>query len=151
MNLVVRKNEFLWKFWGPVEPFDRLLPIEAMNLGAITALITDHYHYWEPIIHGYHEHYMFTDLVRGHEFDPSNTDPIDTDNLPKWVQTYLKWRKPEHVALQYYRNVKDFKDEKDFHERNPSLVLLSTRESHVSHPQSFCSSPGFGRIRFDKY
>ena len=29
-----RKNEFLWKFWGPVEPFDRLLPIEAKKLGA---------------------------------------------------------------------------------------------------------------------
>jgi len=40
-----RKNEFLWKFWGAVEPFDRLLPVEAKVQGAATALITDHYHY----------------------------------------------------------------------------------------------------------
>ena len=138
-----RKNEFLWKFWGPVEPFDLLLPIEAKNLGAVTALITDHYHYWEPIIHGYHEHYMFTNLLRGHEFDPANTDPIDTDSLPQWVKAYLKWRKPEHIALQYYRNVKDFKDEKDFHSPKVMQAACDWLDKNHSHDKFFLHIESF--------
>ena len=90
-----RKNEFLWRFWGPVEPFDRLLPLEARNLGALTALITDHYHYWEQggLVWGYHENYMYSDLIRGHELDVGSSETLgDPEMFPEWVKTYLKWR-----------------------------------------------------------
>ncbi|MHA1311654.1 MAG: sulfatase [Candidatus Helarchaeota archaeon] len=111
-----RKNEFLWKFWGAVEPFDRLLPVEAKVQGAATALITDHYHYWEmgTGIYGYHENYMYTDLIRGHELDMASSEPLeDPDDYPSWVKAYLKWRSSMHI--KYYRNVKHFKKEVDFH------------------------------------
>ncbi|MCP4760897.1 MAG: sulfatase [archaeon] len=110
-----RKNEFLWKGWGSVEPFDRLLPVEAKRLGATTALVTDHYHYWEGNtgIFGYHENYNYTDLIRGHEHDHATSEPLEADEeLPNWVKAYMKWR-PKH-ALQYYRNFKHNKEEKDW-------------------------------------
>ncbi len=139
-----RKNEFLWKFWGPVEPFDRLLPIEAKNLGAVTALITDHYHYWEPIIHGYHENYMYTKLMRGHEYDPANTEPLEDPNeYPKWVKAYLKWRKPENIAIHYYRNVKHFKEEKDFHSPKVMQAACDWLDKNHSHEKFFLHIESF--------
>ena len=74
-----RKNEFLGKFWGCMEPYDRHIAIEAKNLGAVTALITDHYHYWEmgTGIHGYHENFMETRLIRRHEYDAASTEPLE--------------------------------------------------------------------------
>jgi len=139
-----RKNEFLWKFWGPVEPFDRLLPIEAKNLGAVTALITDHYHYWEPIINGYHENYMFTNLLRGHEFDSASSEPLeDPKDFPKWVKSYLKWRKLEHITSQYYRNVKHFKEEKDFHSPKVMQAACDWLDKNHSHEKFFLHIESF--------
>lgn len=113
-----KKNEFLWKFWGAVEPFDRLLPIEAKRLGATAALVTDHYHYWEPMtgVYGYHENYSFTEFIRGHEMDNASTEPLEApEDYPQWVKSSLKWRQPEELTVQYYRNVKHVKGEEDFH------------------------------------
>ncbi|MFX1411647.1 MAG: sulfatase [Promethearchaeota archaeon] len=139
-----RKNEFLWKFWGPVEPFDRLLPIEAKHLGAITALITDHYHYWEPIVHGYHENYMYTDLIRGHEYDSASSEPLeDPKNYPQWVKSYLKWRKPENSSIQYYRNVKNFKEEKDFHGPKVMQAACDWLDRNYSHEKFFLHIESF--------
>jgi arylsulfatase A-like enzyme len=39
-------KEFLWRPWGPIEPFDRTLPEAALHEGILTQLITDHYHYF---------------------------------------------------------------------------------------------------------
>ncbi|MGO8055802.1 sulfatase-like hydrolase/transferase, partial [Rhizobium leguminosarum] len=33
--------------WGPLEPFDLRLPKLLENAGYTTAIVTDHYHYWE--------------------------------------------------------------------------------------------------------
>ena len=139
-----RKNEFFWKFWGPVEPFDRLLPIEAKSLGAVTALITDHYHYWEPIVYGYHENYMYTNLIRGHEFDTASTEPLeDPEDYPQWVKSYLKWRKPEHNTVRYYRNVKRFKEEKDFHAPKVMQATCDWLDKNHSHDKFFLHVESF--------
>jgi arylsulfatase A-like enzyme len=141
-----RKNDFLWKFWGPVEPFDRLLPIEAKKLGAVTALITDHYHYWEPRtgIYGYHENYMYSNLIRGHEHDTATSEPLeDPEDFPQWVKSYLKWRKPVEVLSQYYRNVKDFKEEKDWHSPKLMQAAADWLDKNHSHEKFFLHVESF--------
>lgn len=141
-----RKNEFLWKFWGAVEPFDRLLPIEARNLGAVTALVTDHYHYWEPGtgVHGYHENYSYTNLVRGHEFDAASSEPLeDPEDFPNWVKAFLKWRKPVQIMAHYYRNVKHFKDEKDFHAPKVMQAACDWLDKNHHHKKFFLHVESF--------
>ena len=141
-----RKNEFLWKFWGCVEPFDRLLPIEARNLGAVTALVTDHYHYWEAStgVYGYHENYMYTNLIRGHEYDAASTEPLeDPEDYPNWVKSYLKWRPPPEFNVQYYRNVKRYKDEKDFHGPKVMQAACDWLDKNHSHEKFFLHIESF--------
>jgi arylsulfatase A-like enzyme len=72
-------REFLWRPWGPVEPFDETVPALAGDAGATTQLVTDHYHYFEHGSHGYYEDYHGFEFVRGHENDKWQTAPRYTD------------------------------------------------------------------------
>lgn len=141
-----RKNEFLWKFWGSIEPFDRVLPTETKFLGAVSALITDHYHYWEPAtgVHGYHENYMYTDLIRGHEFDNPITSSVpleDPEDYPNWVKAIIKYRGDQSV--RYYRNVKTFKSEEDFHGPKVIQSACDWLDKNHSHDKFFLHIESF--------
>ena len=141
-----RKNEFLWKFWGCMEPYDRHIALEAKNLGAVTALVTDHYHYWEQGtgIYGYHENYEYTNLIRGHEFDTASTEPLEDPAMyPQWVKSYLKWRPPEHISVQYYRNVKHLKEEKDFHAPKVMQSACDWLDKNYTHEKFFLHIESF--------
>lgn len=70
-------NEFLWRPWGPVEPFDTTLPLAAREAGILAKLITDHYHYVRHGSGGYVEDFTGYTFVRGHEFDAWRTGPVD--------------------------------------------------------------------------
>jgi arylsulfatase A-like enzyme len=72
-------QEFLWRPWGPIEPFDETLPERARAQGAWTQLITDHYHYFQHGSHGYYEDFNGFEFVRGHEFDAWQRTPRETD------------------------------------------------------------------------
>jgi len=72
-------REFLWRPWGPAEPFDDLLPALAGAAGATTALVTDHYHYFEAGGERYWTDYDGFEFVRGHEHDHWKTAPADPD------------------------------------------------------------------------
>lgn len=141
-----RKNEFLWKFWGCMEPYDRHFAIEAKNLGAVTALVTDHYHYWEmgTGIHGYHENFMETQLIRRHEYDAASTEPLeDPEEYPEWVKSYLQWRPPADQNVQYYRNVKHFKEEKDFHAPKVMQAACDWLDKNHTHEKFFLHIEAF--------
>ena len=109
-ELMTGRKEFFWRPWGPLEPFDNHIALEAKKAGATTMLVTDHYHYWEYSAHGYIEQFDGIEMIRGHELDMWRTDPVE--ELPQWVKSIERWRPGQGV--KYYRNVKDFKDEKDF-------------------------------------
>ena len=83
-ELMTGRKEFFWRGWGPLEPFDKPVAVEAKKLGAVTAMVTDHYHYWEQNAHGYLEHFDSVKTIRGHEHDMWNTEPLD--KLPPWMQ-----------------------------------------------------------------
>jgi arylsulfatase A-like enzyme len=105
-------KEMLWRPWGPLEPFDERLPklLEANDYA--TAIVTDHYHYWEEAANGYMQSFKSAELVRGHEIDFWKS-PISADeSVPKWVDNIDVWR--NGWGRRYYSNVKDFKIEEDF-------------------------------------
>ena len=104
------RQEFVWRGWGHLESFDDPLAARAREQGAVTQIVTDHYHYWENGAHGYIEHFEGCDLIRGHEIDPWVTARQETE--PDWVRAINKHR--PGWGSKYYRNVATFKSEEDF-------------------------------------
>jgi arylsulfatase A-like enzyme len=119
-------QEFLWRPWGPVEPFDRTLPEIARANGAWTQLITDHYHYFQHGSHGYYEDFNGFEFVRGHEFDAWRRTPREPAETLLDQVTMGSGPPDEHQSppdpdntgymnrAQYARNVDGFEDEMDF-------------------------------------
>ncbi len=113
-------QEFLWRPWGPIEPFDEPIPRICGREGIPSKLITDHYHYFQHGSHGYFEDFTGFDFIRGHEADrwritprqPESrhllqskaADPHDTDGVGYNART------------AYTRNIDSFDDldETDF-------------------------------------
>jgi len=109
-ELMTGRKEFFWRGWGPMEPFDSHIALEAKKAGAVTAIVTDHYHYWEYFSHGYLERFDGITMIRGHEIDMLNTEPCSA--LPRWIKAIEKFR--PGLGIRYYNNVKDFQGEEDF-------------------------------------
>lgn len=101
-------QEFLWRPWGPLEPFDHPLPLAMREAGILTKLITDHYHYFEYDSGGYFESYNGYDFVRGQEWDFWKTDPRDPDDKILDQTIDKETDHPHHVGFtnrsQYARN-----------------------------------------------
>ena len=72
-------QEFPWRGWGPIEPFDTTIPLAARETGTMTQLVTDHYHYFQHGSHGYYEDFNAFEFVRGHEFDAWQANPREPD------------------------------------------------------------------------
>jgi arylsulfatase A-like enzyme len=113
-------REMMWRPWGPLEPFDARMPrLLEMEGGYTTAIITDHYHYWEEPGNGYLQSFLSAEMVRGHELDNWKS-PVPPDApVPGWVSSMEAWL-PKVATRRYYANVKDFKTEEDFF---PSKVM----------------------------
>jgi arylsulfatase A-like enzyme len=119
-------QEFLWRPWGPIEPFDRTLPGLVRGAGAWTQFITDHYHYFQHGSHGYYEDFNGFEFVRGHEFDAWQRTPRGPDETLLEQVTMGSRAPDEHQSApdsddtgfmnraQYVRNVDGFEDEEDF-------------------------------------
>jgi arylsulfatase A-like enzyme len=105
-------REMMWRPWGPLEPFDARLPWLLGAAGYRTAIVTDHYHYWEEASNGYVQSFQSAELVRGHEHDYWQP-PIPADApIPAWVERVERWR--PGAGRRYYANVKDFAGEEDY-------------------------------------
>jgi len=108
-------QEFLWRPWGPMEPFDEPLARVARRGGVVPQLVTDHYHYFQHGSHGYYEDYMGYELIRGHEYDAWRTTPRRPD--PNFLRQILA-DQPEDTGFlnraAYARNVAGFRTEEDF-------------------------------------
>jgi arylsulfatase A-like enzyme len=110
-------QEFLWRTWGPLEPFDQPIARLARMGGRLTQLVTDHFHYFQHGSHGYYEDYHGWELIRGHEYDAWKTHPRELDPT-RLRQVSLDAKQAESLwflnRAQYLRNVLDFKKEADF-------------------------------------
>ncbi|MFC5134666.1 MULTISPECIES: sulfatase-like hydrolase/transferase [Haloferacaceae] len=72
-------QEFLWRPWGPIEPFDTVLPEVVRSQNVLTQLVTDHFHYFQHGSNGYHESFNGVEFIRGQEYDRWRTSPRDPD------------------------------------------------------------------------
>lgn len=109
-EMMTGRREFLFRGWGHLEPFDDPIARRCRELGAVTQLTTDHYHYWENGAHGYIEHFDGCDMIRGHELDFWKTEPRVDE--PDWVRAINRHR--PGWGSRYYRNVAHFRGEEDF-------------------------------------
>jgi arylsulfatase A-like enzyme len=105
-------KEMLWRAWGPLEHFDARLPRLLEAQGYATAIVTDHYHYWEESANGYLQSFQQTELVRGHEHDNWKVPVPPGEPVPRWVEHVERWR--PGAGRGYYANVRDFAGEDDF-------------------------------------
>ncbi|MEJ7761615.1 MAG: sulfatase-like hydrolase/transferase [Thermomicrobiales bacterium] len=111
-------QEFLWRPWGPMEPFDTPLARAARGAGAVSQLVTDHYHYFQHGSHGYYEDYNGFEFIRGHESDAWKTTPRDPDpNFLRQLRADGANGVGDYMSrAAYARNVASFniEDETDF-------------------------------------
>ncbi len=110
-ELMTGRREFLRRPWGPMEPFDQHIATKAKELGAVTAMVTDHFHYWEHGAHGYMESFEGLEMIRGHEIDYWRTDHIPEEKQPDWVKSMRRYN--DWKGLQYYKNVREFGDDEE--------------------------------------
>jgi arylsulfatase A-like enzyme len=115
-ELFTGRQEFLWRGWGHVEPWDRHLAAEAHVSGAVTQMVTDHYHYWENGAHGYFEPFDGVEFVRGSENDMWQTAPVD--DLPPWAESINQGRSEPRrnypgSGSQFYANARAWETEAD--------------------------------------
>lgn len=103
-------EEFWWRGWGPLEPWDQPIAYLVGQHGVTTQLITDHYHLFEWGSHSYPYDYEGYDFIRGHEYDNWQTAPLTAipDWAPKMVERFGE------AAYIYLRNVQHFNCEDDF-------------------------------------
>lgn len=116
-ELLTGVQEFLWRPWGPLEPFDLPLARVARRAKTITQLITDHYHYFQHGSGGYHDDFHAWEFIRGHEFDAWKIAPRE---FPENCLAQIAISPVEAARfdflnrVQYLRNTADFKKEEDF-------------------------------------
>ncbi|MBY3229480.1 sulfatase [Rhizobium laguerreae] len=111
-----------WRPWGPLEPFDLRLPKLLESAGYTTAIVTDHYHYWEESANSYIQSFQGAEFIRGHELDFWQPLVPEAD-LPQWAHNIEKWR--PGYGHRYFSNVANFNDEADFF---PAKVMTSASE-----------------------
>ena len=116
-ELFTGRQEFLWRGWGFIEPWDRHLAVDAARAGAVTQMITDHYHYWEGGAHGYFEPFQGVEFIRGHENDMWRTDPLP--DTPEWVKGITRGRPGPMRGYRswgeaFYANARQWRQESDF-------------------------------------
>ena len=132
-EIMTGRKEMMWRPWGPLEEFDTRLPRVLEEHGYTTAIVTDHYHYWEEAANGYVQAFQSTDLIRGHELDNWKRNLSEDEELPDWVKRIEKWRPGQ--GRRYYSNVKNYRDETDF---TPARTMNAAagwlRENHGKRP-----------------
>jgi arylsulfatase A-like enzyme len=105
-------QEFLWRDWGSLEPFDERLPRLLEAHGRRTGIVTDHYHYWEEPANGYIQSFQSAELIRGHEIDFWRPPLRPDEPVPGWVERVERYR--PGMARSYWANVRDFGPEEDY-------------------------------------
>lgn len=96
-------QEFLWRPWGSLEPWDEPLPRTMKENGVFTGLVSDHYHLWERGGENYHVDFESWEFIRGHENDPWVGGPTPDADTGKG-----------HASPRFRRNRQRFVHEEDW-------------------------------------
>jgi arylsulfatase A-like enzyme len=76
------RYNFIYRGWGPIEPYDDTLPRALRERGVFTHLLTDHDHYFELGGENYHTCFNTWEFFRGQENDPW-VSQVDAQALPE--------------------------------------------------------------------
>ena len=129
-------QEFLWRPWGPMEPFDVPMARAARRAGAVTALTTDHYHYFQHGSHGYYEDYQGYEFIRGHEYDAWKTSPRNPDPaLMAQINGNDAYSTEFMTKATYARNVSYCKREDDFFAPRVFSAASNWVDANKDHPK----------------
>src|SRR5689334_19106720 len=79
------RHNFLFRGWGPIEPYDDTLLGELRKRDIFTHLLTDHDHYFELGGENYHTAFNTWEFFRGQEHDP-------------WISLVDRLALPEHMG-----------------------------------------------------
>lgn len=134
------RHNFIYRGWGPLEPFDDILTLELRKNKVFTHLLTDHFHYFELGGENYHAFFDTWEFFRGQEHDPwvSLVDavamPEHMGNLsrnnwhnrqamqkeedfpgPRTVQSAMAWLDANRVADDWFLQVELFDPHEPFH------------------------------------
>jgi len=88
------RYNFIYRGWGPIEPYDDVLPGELRRRNVFTHLLTDHQHYFELGGENYHTAFDTWEFFRGQETDP-------------WVSLVDGLAMPEHLGQWRQPNAKN--------------------------------------------
>ncbi|NJL94433.1 MAG: sulfatase [Anaerolineae bacterium] len=132
-------QEFWWRPWGPLEPWDVPIAKLAREQGVVTQYITDHYHMFEWGSHSYHYDFHGYEFIRGHEIDNWKTAPVP--QVPPWAQKMVELR--GEWGRQYLQNVADFTAEADFFAPKVMQATADWLEHNHSLPQFFLHVDSF--------
>jgi len=140
-------QEFLWRPWGPAEPFDALLPERLRAEGTVTQLVTDHYHYFQHGSGGYVEPFNGFEFVRGHEFDAWKTVPREPERDVADRIRSPPADDPDGIGylnpVQYARNVDGFAAVEDYFAPKVFSKTASWLEASADWDDWFCYVDSF--------
>lgn len=134
------RHNFIYRGWGPIEPFDDTLPAELRKRDVFTHILTDHDHYFELGGENYHTAFNTWEFFRGTEHDPW-ASLVDSLALPKhmgqlsqqnWknrqlqlkeeefsgprtAQAAVKWLDANHSADNWFLQVEIFDPHEPFY------------------------------------
>jgi len=127
-EVMAGRHEYLWRGWGPLEPYDVTLAQLCKEKGQVSMLLTDCYHYFQEGSGNYHMDFAGWEFLRGHETDNWVTDVVD----PPRIYNKMLEEKGDGGAA-YMRNTARFRDERDFF--GPRLLSRAAEwlDSNYSH------------------
>ncbi len=134
------RYNFIYRGWGPIEPYDDTLPGELRKHDVFTHLLTDHYHYFELGGENYHTAFNTWDFFRGQENDwwashvdrmalPDHLGQLTQQSFgnrklqqreedfsgPKTAQSAIEWLKTNRTADDWFLQVEIFDPHEPFY------------------------------------
>tara|TARA_B100000029_G_scaffold516037_1_gene626275 strand:- start:13693 stop:15027 length:1335 start_codon:yes stop_codon:yes gene_type:complete len=134
------RYNFVYRGWGPIEPYDDILPRELRKQEIFTHLLTDHYHYFELGGENYHTGFNTWDFFRGQENDwwashvdrmalPQHMGQLTQQNFgnrklqqneeefsgPRTAQAAIDWLKTNQLADDWFLQVEIFDPHEPFY------------------------------------
>lgn len=116
--------------WQPLTPEDRSLPEILSDVGYLTALFTDCYHYFKPGMN-LHRGFRVWEWIRGQEYDAYRSGPLRRLRLDDYVKDSFTpaWRRIVETALQ---NVEDLQTLEDHYAARLVRTALSWAERNAA-------------------
>jgi arylsulfatase A-like enzyme len=140
-------QEFWWRGWGPLEPWDKPLAYLAGQANITSSLVTDHYHFAEWGAHNYFYDFQGYEFILGHEADNWRTELVD--EVPDWAVEMVEkrgrffwsksdashgWLDRNHNQEQFFLHVDCFDVHEPFHIPEPYRSLYTDDDYRKYNP-----------------